>query len=82
MRFRTLGLPDASTMRERWESLTSREQEILRLVAAGRMNKEAAIELDISVRTVEGHRASALRKLGVQTPAQIAAFVGAADAWS
>src|SRR5262249_28266999 len=45
---------------------TSREVEVLRLVAAGHSNKEIAAALSISVKTVEVHKANAMRKLGLR----------------
>jgi two-component system, NarL family, response regulator DegU len=45
--------------------LSSRELEILRLVAAGRRNREIAIDLGISAQTVKNHLTSILHKLGV-----------------
>ena len=53
-------------------SLTDREREVVKLVAKGLMSRQIAIELDISQRTVEVHRASGLKKLQIQTPAQAA----------
>ena len=50
--------------------LTAREREIVQLVAEGRSNKEAAEALGISVRTAETHRASILRKLGLDSVAE------------
>ena len=50
--------------------VTDREREVLLLVAHGRSNKEAARELGISVRTVEAHRLSLRRKLGVESPSE------------
>ena len=47
-------------------SLTVREREVLVLIASGNSNKEAAGALGISPRTVESHRDSAMRKLGVR----------------
>ena len=47
-------------------SLTVREREVLVLIASGNSNKEAASALGISPRTVESHRDSAMRKLGVR----------------
>jgi len=44
--------------------LTDREREIVQLVAEGKTNKEVAAALRISVKTVETHRAAAMRKLG------------------
>lgn len=46
-----------------FEILTKREQEILRLLGRGQSNKEIADFLDLSVRTVETHRASIMRKM-------------------
>jgi DNA-binding NarL/FixJ family response regulator len=45
--------------------LTDREAEVLRLVALGHSNKEIAGTLDLSVRTVEVHKANSMRKLGL-----------------
>jgi DNA-binding NarL/FixJ family response regulator len=44
---------------------TEREVEVLRLVALGHSNREIASALDISVKTVEVHKANAMRKLGL-----------------
>jgi DNA-binding NarL/FixJ family response regulator len=49
--------------------LTPREREVLERVARGLTNKETAGELGISTRTVEAHRDSITRKLGVRTTA-------------
>jgi len=51
--------------------LTAREHEVLLLLAHGRSNKLVARELDISVRTVETHRLSLRRKLGVDSAAEL-----------
>jgi DNA-binding NarL/FixJ family response regulator len=51
--------------------LTAREHEVLLLLAHGRSNKTVAQELDISVRTVEAHRFSLRRKLGVDSAAEL-----------
>ncbi len=45
---------------------TSREQEVLEMLVAGRSNKEIAIPLGIEVRTVKAHVAKLMRKVGVQ----------------
>ena len=44
--------------------ITDREQEVLKLVAIGHTNKEIASQLNLSVKTVEVHKANATRKLG------------------
>lgn len=48
-------------------TLTSREREIVQLLAEGRSNKEIAKKLSISVKTVETHRATVMRKLGINS---------------
>lgn len=50
-------------------TLTSREREVLTLIASGSSNKQAAAALGISPRTVESHRDSVMRKLGVRSVA-------------
>ncbi|MFL6734176.1 MAG: response regulator [Sphingomicrobium sp.] len=55
-------------------SLTHREREIVQHVAEGRINKEIAARLDISVKTVETHRASAMRKLKLKTTADLVRY--------
>jgi len=44
---------------------TSREVEVLRLIATGHSNRDIAATLDISVKTVDVHKANAMRKLGL-----------------
>lgn len=46
-------------------TLTERESEVLRLVAVGHSNVEIAARLEISIKTVEAHKANAMRKLGL-----------------
>ncbi len=53
------------------DDLTPREREVLRLIALGHTNAEIATMLYVSVRTVENHRASVLRKLGLRTRAEL-----------
>jgi DNA-binding NarL/FixJ family response regulator len=55
-------------------SLTARERDVLTRVASGRTNRETAAELGISVRTVETHRDSLMRKLGIHTVAELTRF--------
>jgi DNA-binding NarL/FixJ family response regulator len=51
--------------------LTSREREIVQLLTEGRTNKEVASLLNISVRTVEAHRAAIMNKLGIDSLAEL-----------
>jgi len=56
---------------QRLAQLTQREREVLELVVAGRMNREIAEKLDISVKTVEAHRAKIMEKLEVDSVAEL-----------
>jgi DNA-binding NarL/FixJ family response regulator len=57
-----------------YELLSPREREVLQLVAEGRLNKQVAAELGIAVRTVEAHRASIMRKLGLTDQAGLVRY--------
>ena len=52
-------------------TLTKRETEIVRLVADGYKNREVAEKLDISVKTVETHRANIMNKLALRNLAEL-----------
>jgi DNA-binding NarL/FixJ family response regulator len=56
------------------QELSEREEEILRLIAWGYSNKEIAARLDISVKTVEAHKANAMRKLEMRSRIDIVRF--------
>jgi len=56
------------------EPLTEREQTILLQLAQGKSNKEVAVTLDISVRTVETHRKNIKRKLGISSTAGLTRY--------
>ncbi len=57
-----------------YSTLSSREQEILKLVCKGRTNKQIAEELFLSVRTVERNRSSIMRKAGLENRAELMAY--------
>ena len=57
-----------------YDMLSSREREILRLICKGRTNKQIAEELFLSVRTVERHRTSIMRKAGLENRAELVAY--------
>jgi DNA-binding NarL/FixJ family response regulator len=54
--------------------LTDREREVVQLLAEGKANKEVAAALDISVKTVETHRAAIMRKLEIDTIADLVRY--------
>jgi DNA-binding NarL/FixJ family response regulator len=56
------------------QALTPREREVTQLIAEGRSNKKIAILLDLSVKTVETHRAAVMRKLGVNSVAGVVRY--------
>lgn len=56
------------------EILTRREREVLRHAALGKTNRDIADELDISIRTVESHRANVMHKLDLQNVQEMVAF--------
>lgn len=56
------------------ESLTHRERQVLGGIVDGLANKQIALELGISRRTVESHRESLMRKLGIRTVAGLTKF--------
>jgi two-component system response regulator TtrR len=56
---------------ERLAQLSQREREVLELVVGGRMNREIAAQLDISIKTVEAHRARIMEKLEVHSLAEL-----------
>lgn len=75
------GLPDNSnmydgnsTIEQQIGQLTSREIEVLQFVAAGKLNKQAASELCISIKTVEKHREHLTKKLGIRGIAGLTHF--------
>jgi DNA-binding NarL/FixJ family response regulator len=55
-------------------NVTPRELEVLRLLALGRSNKEVAVALDISTKTVDAHRANIMRKLHLRTYSDLIQF--------
>ena len=56
-------------------SLTTREQEVLELIALGHTNAEVAAALDVALRTVEAHRTHVTQKLDLHSRAELVRFV-------
>lgn len=68
-------LQQRETLRQRFDSLTPREQEVLQLVTQGKANKVMAGDLGVSQRTVEIHRARVMEKMGAHSLAQLVRMV-------
>lgn len=58
-------------IRQRFETLSAREREVMLLVTAGKMNKQVAGDLGISEITAKIHRGAAMRKMGARTLADL-----------
>jgi len=65
------GMPDIVTHLPGCEPFTRREREVLARIAVGETNKEAARKLGLSSRTIEGYRASIMRKVGARNAAEL-----------
>jgi FixJ family two-component response regulator len=62
---------DISQLQQRFATLSPREQQVMLLVTAGKMNKQVAGDLGISEITVKIHRAAAMRKMGARSLADL-----------
>ena len=62
----------SSSLQARLEALTEREKSVMKLVVGGLPNKLVADQLDISIRTVEVHRARVFDKMGVKSAVELA----------
>ena len=71
-------LQEAETVR-RLEHLTQREREVLGLIIIGKLNKQIADVLGISIKTVEVHRARVMEKMGVNSLAELVQHVVTVD---
>ncbi len=60
-----------ASLRERTESLTPREHQIMTHVITGMLNKQIARKLEIAEDTVKIHRGRVMRKLGVDSVAEL-----------
>jgi FixJ family two-component response regulator len=61
----------AALIRDRFLTLSPREQQVMMLVTTGKMNKQVAGDLGLSEITVKIHRAAAMRKMGARTLADL-----------
>jgi FixJ family two-component response regulator len=65
------GYQQAASREALLAKLTSREAQVLERIVAGRLNKQIADDLGISIKTVEAHRANIMEKLGANTVADL-----------
>jgi FixJ family two-component response regulator len=61
----------AADIRERYASLSPREQQVMRLVTAGKMNKQVAFDLGLSEITVKTYRGAVMQKMAARTFADL-----------
>jgi FixJ family two-component response regulator len=66
-------------LHERYDALSSREQQVMRLVCTGLMNKQAAAEIGISEITVKVHRHNVMKKLGAKSLPDLVRMADALD---
>lgn len=72
---RARGEASADTvLRQRAASLTAREREVLQMLAAGKLNKQIAAELEISEATVKFHRSRLMKRMQAHTVAELMRF--------
>lgn len=64
----------AQAMRQRLQTLTPREQEVMRCVLTGALNKQIAARLGIAEKTVKVHRGRVMEKLGIDSVAELVRF--------
>jgi two-component system response regulator NreC len=67
--------PHAAASEPAIEALTAREKEVLLLLARGYTNRQIAEEMNLSVRTIEGHRSSLVDKLGISSRVELMNYV-------
>lgn len=67
-------VPPTPALDEKLAALTTRERDVLVEIARGRTNKEIAAHFSISIRTVESHRETLMRKLGIRGAAALTRF--------
>ncbi len=69
-----VSLTERDVLKEKVSDLTKRELEVLKMIASGAFNKEIALTLNISERTVKNHVSNIFKKIGVSDRTQAAVF--------
>jgi FixJ family two-component response regulator len=64
-----------ASVTQRLDNLTQREREVLGLIVAGKLNKQIADDLGISIKTVEVHRSRVMEKMGADSVAELVQLV-------
>ena len=67
---------ELSTIRDRYETLTAREREVMRLIVRGLLNKQVAAELGISEITIKVHRRSVMQKMAAGSLPELVRMTG------
>ncbi len=61
-------------LRAKWDTLTTREREVFRLVVTGMLNKQVAFDLGITEKTIKVHRGRVMEKMGAQSLSDLVRF--------
>lgn len=67
---------EANAVHDRYALLTARERQVLALIVRGLLNKQIAVELRTTERTVKFHRANLMRKMSVESVAELVRVAG------
>lgn len=68
------GMTGGARQESSLDALTARQREILQMIAEGKSTKEIAFALDVSIKTVETHRAALMERLGIRDVAGLVLF--------
>ena len=62
---------ELAVLRQRFDSLSAREREVMALVASGKLNKQAGHRLGVTEKTIKAHRSQVMRKMGADSLAEL-----------